>query len=316
MGEAIGTVFAEEAVKRLLDLTSSQVGYIWNCTSNFNVLKEELERLESGRERVQHSVEEVRRNGRHIEREVENWFNRVDTLIDEVRNIIRDYERTEMKCLKNHCPNVLKRYQHGKKAFSKFEDISKLYKESLDFTPKKFSYTSPPREVWLPSCRAYEELESRTSVLKQVMEALSSSDITMVGVHGMGGIGKTTLARAVGKNAEDNNLFDSVVFVEVSHPLDVKEKIREIQDVIAGKLGKKTFDDDTQPGRARELFQRLKMEKRILIILDNLWESFEWDKIGIPLNDHTGCKVFFNFKRNNRLEKNGMFYQFSHWCIK
>lgn len=42
------------------------------------------------------------------------------------------------------------------------------------------------------------------------------SEVNMVGIHGKGGIGKTTLAKEICKRVVDGQLFDCVVFVKVS----------------------------------------------------------------------------------------------------
>ena len=84
----------------------------------------------------------------------------------------------------------------------------------------------------------------------------------------MGGVGKTTLARVVGKQAEKDELFDVVVFVEVSETPDV----RNIQGAIADKLGLK-LHEETDSGRANQLYEQLQKERKILLILDNIWEG-------------------------------------------
>ncbi|TXG46194.1 hypothetical protein EZV62_028308 [Acer yangbiense] len=109
----------------------------------------------------------------------------------------------------------------------------------------------------------------------------------MVGVYGMGGIGKTTLARVVGKRAEKDKLFDVVVFVDVSETPGVKN----IQGAIADKLGLK-FHEETESGRARKLREQLQKVGKILIILDNIWRGLDFNKVGIPFGvDHWACKL-------------------------
>ncbi|WRX28264.1 RNA recognition motif domain - like 10, partial [Theobroma cacao] len=102
------------------------------------------------------------------------------------------------------------------------------------------------------------------------------------------GVGKTTLAEVVGKQATEEKLFDKVVIVRgVSQNPD----INKIQHRISEILGLK-FNASTEEGKAEELFKRLKGEKKILIILDDVWEQFELRNIGIPFGDkHPGCKI-------------------------
>jgi len=52
------------------------------------------------------------------------------------------------------------------------------------------------------------------------------------------------------------------------------------------------FEETTILGRAQRLRQRIKMEKSILIILDNIWTILDLKIVGIPFgNEHNGCKL-------------------------
>ncbi|KAL5823723.1 hypothetical protein ACOSQ4_021623 [Xanthoceras sorbifolium] len=109
----------------------------------------------------------------------------------------------------------------------------------------------------------------------------------------MGGVGKTTLAKEVGKQAEEQRLFVAVVFVEVSEKPDT----RKIQGEIADKLGLE-FREETESGRARKLCERLKKEFKLLLILDNIWKGIDLEAVGIPFgNDHPGCKLLLTARR-------------------
>lgn len=293
MADLIVNVVGEKVVGNVVDSVASQVGYIWNYQSNLENLEKQLERLQGRKDMVHHSVTEAKRNGEEIEQQVANWLVRADSII----KAMDDNYKAEMKCLKSMCPNLKQRYQKSKTAMLKAKDISDLYDEGRF---DRVSFRIVPKEIWHPSSKVYQELESRTFTLKLVIDALSRSDVTMVGIHGMGGVGKTVLARAVGEKAENSQMFDSVVFAEVSERLD-DEKILEIQSLIASRLGME-FTSEALHERANKLINRLKREKKVLIILDNVWNELQWDKIGIPLNDdHRGCKVLLTARDINVL---------------
>ena len=82
----------------------------------------------------------------------------------------------------------------------------------------------------------------------------------MLGVYRMGGIGKTTLAKEVARKAKNGKLFDQIVFTEVSQ----NPNIKKIQGEIAFKLGLK-FDEESESGRTRSPWSRLKKEKLQII---------------------------------------------------
>ncbi|KAL5823790.1 hypothetical protein ACOSQ4_021690 [Xanthoceras sorbifolium] len=294
----IGISVAAKTAEYAVDPIARQVGYMWDYKTNFDNLDKQLKKLQSRRDMVQHSVDEATRNGEVIEQHVVNWLDNVKKMIDESTEIVTDNNQANMRCFKSWCPDLKKRYQHSKKAAVKAKDVSQL-EEQGKFA--SVSYRTVPEETWHPSNKPFEDFESRTSTLTDVVNALSKPDVHMVGVYGMGGIGKTTLAREVGRKAKENKLFDSVVFVEVSEA----PNIRNIQGVIADKLGLK-FQQETEPGRADALRERLKKETKILLILDNIWESLHLEKVGIPIyDDHRGCKLLLT-ARNAHLLSNKM----------
>ncbi|ESR46487.1 hypothetical protein CICLE_v10003906mg, partial [Citrus x clementina] len=83
----------------------------------------------------------------------------------------------------------------------------------------------------------------------------------IIGVYEMCGIWKTTLVKEVARLARQDKLFDHVIFSEVSQTPNIKK----IQGEIAEKLG---LD-----------------EKKILIVLDNVWKHVYFDTVGIPFRD-------------------------------
>ncbi|TXG69555.1 hypothetical protein EZV62_004490 [Acer yangbiense] len=285
MAEAAVTVATEIAAEHVVDSISTQLGYIWNYKTNFENLEGQHRKLKDTLAQVQHSVDEATRNGEEIEQRVLSWLDRVETINKEATMIIDDNQRANVQCFRNLCPDLKKRYQHSKNAANKADDVSKLEIEGNSLG--KVSYRTPPKETWHPSSKLYQDIESRRSTVENILNALRDPDINMVGVHGMGGIGKTMLAKEVGKQAEEQRLFDALVFVEVSE----KPDIRKIQGAIADKLGLK-FHEETESGRARALCERCKKDSKLLIILDNIWKGLDLEIVGIPFaNDHPGCKL-------------------------
>ena len=79
----------------------------------------------------------------------------------------------------------------------------------------------------------------------------------------MGGVGKTTLVKQVQKQVVEDKLFDEVVMAEVTQTPDHMA----IQNKIAYDLGMKFDLNENILDRADRLRERLKKEKRVLIIL-------------------------------------------------
>ncbi|XP_039687983.1 probable disease resistance protein At1g58602 [Medicago truncatula] len=118
----------------------------------------------------------------------------------------------------------------------------------------------------------------------------------------MGGTGKTTLAKEVGKELKKSKQFTHVIDTTVSFSPDIKK----IQDDIAGSLGLNFFDC-SESDRPKKLWSRLTNGEKILLILDDVWwGDINFDEIGIPHSDnHKGCRILIttrNVSVCNKLE--------------
>ncbi|XP_077223370.1 putative disease resistance protein At5g63020 [Tasmannia lanceolata] len=132
---------------------------------------------------------------------------------------------------------------------------------------------------WCPNWRRRYRL-SKQAKDKKVMDALKDENIRMIGVYGMGGIGKTTLVKNVNNKLKRTSAFEAIVMVTVSK--DVKLKI--IQEEIAKKVGME-LKEEIESLRTSKLRRRLMDFKKLLIILDDLWERLDIVNIGIPYGD-------------------------------
>ncbi|KAL5786664.1 hypothetical protein ACOSQ2_009056 [Xanthoceras sorbifolium] len=303
---------AAKVAEYLVGPITRPFSYLWNYKSNLENLKNEVKKLEGTRDSVQHSVEDARRNGEEIEKHVQSWLDSVNNIIDKasklisVNNIIDEASKViedddhqqanTRRCKGFACPNLVNRYQRSKKA-AKLKVVVGLEHEAGKF--QKVSYRTIPEQTCLQPIKGHQDFESRNSILKDINEALSISDINVVGIYGMGGVGKTMLAKQVAIRAKRDMLFDKIVLVEVSKQLDIKN----IQGAIADNLGLQ-FKEETVPGRANRLYDRLKNEEKILLILDNIWESIDFEKVGIPFeNDRNGLKLLVTTRNRDVLDK-------------
>ncbi|KAK2643917.1 hypothetical protein Ddye_019112 [Dipteronia dyeriana] len=176
-----------------------------------------VQKLKYRRDCVQHSIDEATRKGETIEIQVIVWLDQVNTMIYEALRFIGDNMQPNIQCC-----NLKKRYQQSKKAVQKSVAIVELLGEG---SFERVSYVTIPEETWLRSSKGFESFESRMPTLKVIIDELSNPDVKIVGLYGVGGIGKTKLARKVAALAKDEKLFDVIIFSEVSE----KANIREIQ---------------------------------------------------------------------------------------
>ncbi|KAJ1426167.1 P-loop containing nucleoside triphosphate hydrolase [Sesbania bispinosa] len=125
--------------------------------------------------------------------------------------------------------------------------------------------------------------------LEGTVEALVNPNINIVGVYGSSTLRKTNLIEKISRRIKRDNLFDTIVMASVTEKPDLKR----IQGEIGNMLGLQ-FGEEAVVERAKRLCDRIKKEQRILVILDDLWDGINLERVGIPFeNDHKGCKIVF-----------------------
>ncbi|GFY84688.1 hypothetical protein Acr_03g0014620 [Actinidia rufa] len=255
-----------------------QLGYLIYYKRNLESLRNEVKKVEERRGAMQHSVDDAKRNGDLIRPDVEGWFTRVDGHNKVAESILENDTEAKKRCLNwLWCPNMKLRYSLSRKAKKNAEEAAKLYSEG-NFT--KVSDRQTPQGIEVISTQGIKVFESRRQIMEKVIEVLKDDSVNVIGICGMGGVGKTTLVKDIAKRVKEEKLFNEVVISVVSQNPDEKK----IQGEIADMLGLK-FEEESTFGRASRLHARLRTIQRILVVLDDVWKRIELSVIGIPFGD-------------------------------
>ncbi|XP_048136668.1 probable disease resistance protein At4g27220 [Rhodamnia argentea] len=284
-----------------------QFGYVLCYKSYVEDLQTAVEELEGARESVQQSVDQARRNVNPIRPYVEDWLGKAMKEAEEAQQMLERGKTAKNACFRGWIPNPLVRHRIGRQVREATEFIRVLREKARNSDFKKvYDENIPPGIVIGPPIPVTRDaLESRALIADDVTKALADDKVHVIGVHGVGGVGKSKLLADIKNRVKGEKLFDEVAMVDVSRDPDLKR----IQGEIADSLGPNLMNMETTRGRAELLNQRLTglkgcPKKKILILLDNLWEKLELEKVGIPCGDDNkvrGCKLLLTSRRRDVL---------------
>ncbi|XP_052486475.1 putative disease resistance protein At5g05400 [Gossypium raimondii] len=251
------------------------------CTNIVEDFTNQRKALKLRKQRVKTRVDEAKRKIEVIYEDVEDWLRSAEKELEETQNL--EDEIDSIKCFK-WCPKWGWRYCLSKKLAEKTPIISKLL-EASNFP--QVGYRGSLQGIEFITSTDFMDSESSKSALNQIMEAINAKGVKMIGLQGMPGVGKTTLAQEVGKQAREQKLFDKVVMFTMSQ----NPNINKIQDKVADIFGL-NFETSSREGKAEVLFRSMQGVNKILVIVDDLWEELKLERIGIPFGDeHKGCKI-------------------------
>ncbi|XP_014494614.1 disease resistance protein RPP13-like [Vigna radiata var. radiata] len=129
------------------------------------------------------------------------------------------------------------------------------------------------------------------------------SNRRVVSIVGMGGLGKTTLARKVYNSSQVKNQFNCRAWVYVSNECRARELLLGLlkhlmpnfqQQRNDNKRGKKNAEDVNNPSEEelkKQVFDCLE-SKKYLVVVDDLWKMRDWDKVqdAFP-NNNNGSRI-------------------------
>ncbi|KAL7257845.1 hypothetical protein ACSBR1_004039 [Camellia fascicularis] len=248
-----------------------QFGYLILYQRNIKDLEKQVQKLKDKRFGVQKSVEEAETKRETIAPDVEWWLKTVNELNKEAKKFLDDESR----------------YSLSKRAIKKTQSVEELCGER-DFSRVSYSAVAPSVGATFAFTGGFKGFESRRLIMNGAMEALIDDSIYVIGICGMGSVGKTTVVKEVAKTVEEKKMFDIIVMVVLSQ----NPNLINIQGEMTKILDLKNFGGNTLPTGVGKIQLEILSIGSVLVILDDVWKILELNDIGIPFGaNHKGCKI-------------------------
>ncbi|XP_038976435.1 putative disease resistance protein RGA1, partial [Phoenix dactylifera] len=243
--------FMKRYTNKLADFVEGEVSIILN-------VKDELQKLQRRLERIGGFLEHAERKRRE-DPNVGNW-------VRELKDII---------CMKF-------RYEIG----DKIRDLNKRLKEIAEdgsVLPKLENSNQDVQESGVNPRRTFPIEDSSDIVGTQIEEATQSlveslvkedqQKLWILGIVGMGGIGKTTLASNIYQDERIKENFPIRVWVCVSNNFSETNLLKEIIRSAGGNYGQAETKAELIPYLSSVL------SRKFVIVLDDIWEAKVWEDL-------------------------------------
>ncbi|KAG6388538.1 hypothetical protein SASPL_149966 [Salvia splendens] len=269
--ESILTKLGESFLSKLVDQTAdnayNNVNSIKDIELILKVLQKKLKSLCAKAFDVEEEIKNSELSGRKKrKREVEEWLEEVRSIEKQVVELGTQVESE----------GFIMRLMDGGLPAKLIDEVDLLVEQSRNFGELVLDVCGSRGDKLLTNGMVGEAFNEN---LETILKQLESRHVSSIGVYGMGGVGKTTLA----KHIHNRILQDSqgrVIWVTVSQEFSVTT----LQDKIARFIGLDFGGEDNEDIRAARLHTTLSQMKNSVLILDDVWENIDLSKVGCPIS--------------------------------
>lgn len=247
-----------------------QLRYCFCAGADIAELDRLLGELSHTKARIKEQIQEAELELKRPNQEVKDWLVKAEDAEINVIALKNKHENQKKHICGCSC-NFLANFKTGQ---SRTEKIATLNELIIAPTEIATSLAHAVREVptsWY--------VVGQQGYLNEILGYLSNHTDNIIGIHGMGGVGKTTLLESINNyySSAEQIEFNYVVFVCIGKNHD----LFLIQKYIACAVHLNISDDESVQSRATSIFNFFR-KKNFFLLLDDLWELVDLKKVGIP----------------------------------
>ncbi|GKV13105.1 hypothetical protein SLEP1_g24172 [Rubroshorea leprosula] len=251
------------------------------------VFEEKQERLKHQKEDIEANLKTQRMQpGKIARKEVEEWLEKAGQQIGiKVEDLISQGEISQGGC--SSLSNLRR----------KIEESRQILEQGKEFTNAGVILVRDDHSIkGFPLL--VEKCSGRDDIQEKILEWLKGDHVTRIAVSGMGGVGKTTIMKNVHNQLLIESKFKNVIWVTVSKDFNItvqqkmKFDILQFQKKIASSLKLEREPDHENETKLAALISQRLGQGSFLLILDDVWEPFSLEDVGISNRvGNNGCKL-------------------------
>jgi disease resistance protein RPS2 len=250
---------ATNIIPEIVTTISEHAQYPFQVDNNISDLGSAIRDLVARKNDVKTELEISERKNGAPTNQVEEWLSKVEDVEKEVEEIQENNRKRRR--------SIWSDYTTSKSALKKLREVKNLYdqKTTLDVSV----HLPPPLAKEMPASSAVSKN------LKLALQYIKDDRHGIIGIWGMGGVGKTHLLKQINNEISKDHAFNVIIFVTCS-----KECTEEkIQNEIISKLDLQKCDVIEQN---QSTIHNFLSQHSFLLLLDDLWNRVDLETIGIP----------------------------------
>ncbi|KAK8511432.1 hypothetical protein V6N12_038036 [Hibiscus sabdariffa] len=279
MAEAVIAAAVEVALIKAISILEDPINLAWD-------FKDELNKLRSSLALTRAFLQDAER--RQLDKPVKLWLEQLSDVACKADDVLDElvYEHHRRKVdgqmskkvrnffsSKNPLSITLKM---AKKVKNVSQSIEVVNSRATGFGLQNRVQVSPPMSSGVGggthSLVVSSRVVGREADVRRVVDLLIGSathqTLSIASIVGMGGLGKTTLAKSVCNNDKVQNHFKSIIWVCVAENFDVRRILVEMLESLTGKPCEIKNEDIV----LREI-QKVLKGKSFLLVLDDMWDA-------------------------------------------